>query len=580
MSVSPTTWIDIDFPELDVFIELEVTREQLNQVVQPKYAETELFLLELLKNNNITFSQIDRIILVGGTTYIPYIRESLKTLLGVVVDDSIDPGTAVIVGAAYYAGAYPLNLSPATEKEKEKPHTEKNGNFKVSFETYTNDLEELIAFKAETPFSGNYRIVRSDGGFDTGLQRFDQSASEFITLLPKSKNVFRLIITNQQGESVYTKDDIIITHGLYSVSGQLLPEDICLEVDGDDNKTYLEVIFKRNEILPLSRTLYKTFSKSVARNSDEKLIINLVEGKGGSLPGANLSIGYIELSGKQLEGDLVQGTDIELLIEIDESRGLKVEIYIPSTLQQITHSFHITQRDITPQKILQDIARAEMAISQEIAESDKVEAYEISAVFHEIGAELKKLKLNLHAIQNDKATEEKYRIDEQKRKLLAKLDDLTRARYTFLEISKYNKEKEIYLTQEKWATDEQKKSINKIFNQEKEFLNAGDKYVIRQNATELKKWNEKIALQNDARYSGIFFSMIMRPEACFKNTANFDEIRQTGVDAIKAHDYMLVRQLVMALFNNMVPECQKDFVRKENQEQIQINPEIFKTGLK
>jgi molecular chaperone DnaK len=579
LSVSKSTWIDIDFPELDMSVELEITREEFDRVVRPKYAETEHFLLELLKNNNITFSQIDRIILVGGTTYIPYIRESLKSLSGGVVDDSIDPGTAVIIGAAYYAGASPVTANKV-EKETKPQQPGKNGEFKLSFTTYTNDLEELIAFKSETPFSGNYRIARGDGGFDTGWERFDQTASEFVTLLPKSKNIFKLTITNQKGETVYSKDDIVITHGLYSVSGQLLPEDICLEVDGDGNKTYLEVIFKRNDILPLSRTIYKTFSKSVARNSDDKLIINVVEGKGGSLPGANLSIGYVELGGKQLDGDLVKGTDVELQVQIDESRGLKVEIYIPSTLQQVTQNFHIATREISPEKMLQDIARAEMTISEEIAESDEQEAYEISAMFQNIAVELRELKIRLNGIKNDNATEEKYRIDEQKRKLLATLDDLTRARDIYVEIARYNDEKETYIIREKWATAEQKNTINKIFSQEKDFLNSGDKYVIRQNAEELKKLNDKIWLQNDERFSGILFSMLMVDEDCFKNRGNLEEIKQTGLNAAKAGDHALVKQVVMSLYNNMKPDCQKMFTRQEDKERLQFNSGITKTGLK
>jgi molecular chaperone DnaK len=579
LSVAPSTWIDIEFPELDLSIEIEITREQFNRVVKPKYFETEQFLLDLLKNNNITFSQIDRIILVGGTTYIPYIRESLKTLSGSLIDDSIDPGTAVIIGAAYYAGAFPLSLSSA-QNEPKKQETAGNISFKLSFETYTNDLEELIAFKAEKLFSGSYRIARNDGGFDTGWQHFEQTASEFVTLLPKAKNMFKLTIADRKGEAIYTRDDIIITHGLYSVLGQLLPEDICLEVDGDGNKTYLEVIFKRNEILPLSRTVYKTFSKSIARNSDDKLLINIVEGKGGSLPGANLSIGYIEISGKQLEGDLVKGTDVELLIEIDESRGLKVEVYVPATLQQITQSFHIAQREASPEKILQDIARAEMTIKKEIDESDEAEAYEISAMFQDIGEQLQKIKWRMHAIKNDKATEEKYRIDEQKRKLLARLDDLTRARDTYIEISKYSDEKEIYLMREKWATEEQKRVINKMFSQEKDFLNSVDKYVIRQNTEELKKLNEKISLQNDERFISIFFSMIMCPETCFKNLTNFEDIKQTGINAANSSNLAVVRQLVMTLYNNMVPECKKNFTRNEKNDLDQTTPGITKTGLK
>ena len=201
-------------------------------------------------------------------------------------------------------------------------------------------------------------------------------------------------------------------------------------------------------------------------------------------------------------------------------------------------------------------------------------------MFQILAIELSELKSKLHSIRNDKATEEKYRIDEKKRKLLGQLDDLTRARDIYVEIARYNDQKETYIIREKWATAEQQNAINKIFGHEKDFLNSGDKYVIRQNAEELKGFNDKIWLQNDERFSGIFFSMSMVDDDCFKNTSKLEEIKQTGLDAAKAGNHALVKQVVMSLYNNMKPDCQKMFTRQEDKEHIQFNSGITKTGLK
>ncbi|AYL97946.1 Hsp70 family protein [Mucilaginibacter celer] len=575
LSVSQTTWMEIDFPELEILTDIELSRDAINSAVKPKYKESEKFVIELLAENNLTFKDIERVILVGGTTYIPFIKDALRGL-GVKVDDSIDPTTAVITGAAYFAGAH-----QQSEGVDDNPaaHVVNKIDVKLSYETYSNDLEELIAFKATDGFAGHYRITRADGGFDTGLLQFNQTANEFVTLLPKAKNNFKLSIYNNGQQPVFETTAITISHGLYGVAGQLLPEDICIELDSKEDNTYLEVIFKRNNILPLSKTLYKTFSRSIIKNSTDKLIINVVEGKSGTLPGSNLSIGYIAIEGSDLQGDLIQGTDVEIQLDIDESRGLKVDVYIPSTGQQISQSFHISAKEVNLEKMLLDIAAAENTLDAEIAESSKSEAYELSAMFQRIKEELQLLKQKIHETKNDKVTEERYRLDDTKRKLLSELDSLTRSRDVFMATSLYKKEKERYLAQEKYATAVQKAALKKIFDGEKELLQSGDKHLIKRATQELESLNDKIFLQNDEAFISLFWQLNSLPEFYYADISNLAELSEAGQKAIEKRDYLNLKHIVTVMFNK-VDDVYKVRRNSDNEhfQHMQKNP-TFKTGL-
>lgn len=576
LSVSQTTWMEIDFPELDILTDIELSRDDVNKAIKPKYKESEKFIIELLAENSLTFEGIERVILVGGTTYIPFIKESLRAL-GVKVDESIDPTTAVITGAAYFAGAHPQS---AAVNDGGAAPVANTIDVKLSFETYSNDLEELIAFKITEAFTGFYRITRTDGGFDTGLRPFTQTANEFVTLLPKARNTFKLSIYNSEQQPVFETTAIAISHGLYGVSGQLLPEDICIELDSKENNTYLEVIFKRNNILPLSKTLYKTFSRSIIKNSADKLIINVVEGKSGTLPGSNLSIGYIAISGSELEGDLIQGTDVEIQLDIDESRGLKVDVYIPSTAQQISQSFHISTKEVNIDKMLLDIAAAENILDVEIAESSKNEVFELSAMFQRIKDELQSLKQAIHETKKDKVTEERYRLDDTKRKLLSELDSLTRSRDVFIASSLYKKEKEQYLEQEKYATAAQKSESKKIFDGEKEMLQSGDKHLIKRATTQLESLNDKIFLQNDETFINLFWQLNSLPEFYYADISNLDELSEAGKDAITKRDYLNLKHIVNVMFSK-VDDMYKVKRRNETEhiQHVQQTP-TFKTGLK
>lgn len=549
LSVAQSACIEVDFPEMRLNCEIEISRGEFNEVVRPKYIESEIFVRELLSENALDFSDIERIILVGGTTYIPFIKEQLKQNSGVLVDDSIDPATAVIVGAAYYAGGQPRMVSNVV-----LPNPNANGvAIKVSFETYSNDMEELIAFKSLLPFVGFYRIIRTDGGYDSGTIAFKDTDSEFVTLVPKTKNVFQLQVFDQKKNLVYQQGDIVISQGLYGISGQLLPQDICIELD-DKEGTYLDVIFKRNSILPLSKTLYKTFSKSIVKDSDDKIIINVVEGRGGTMPGSNLSIGYIEISGMKIQGDLIEGTDIEIKVSMDESRGLNVQVYLSFLDQEINESFHIAGRTVSVEKALKDIAGAELILKKEIENHISIEEYEFSARLHKIVQELDELKIAFKVIEKDQVTEEKYRLDERKRRLLSELDSCTRGRDLFREIFAYKKQKEVFKEMEAYVLPEQMSSFKAFLAKEKEVLESGDRHLVKRTTEELKKLNNKIYLQNDQNYIGIFLEYRMLPATVYQNDANIEELLIKGDEAIVSKDYVLLKQLINILIGKLKPE--------------------------
>lgn len=549
LSLAQSACIEVDFPEMGLDCEIEISREEFNEVVRPKYIESEIFVRELLSENALDFSDIERIILVGGTTYIPFIKEQLKQNSGVLVDDSIDPTTAVIVGAAYYAGSQPRMLPNVV-----LPHPNANGVvIKVSFESYSNDMEELIAFKSVKPFTGFYRIIRTDGGYDSGTIAFKDTDSEFVTLMPKTKNVFQLQVFDQKKNLVYQQADIVISQGLYGISGQLLPQDICIELD-DKEGTYLDVIFKRNSILPLSKTLYKTFSKSIVKDSDDKIIINVVEGRGGTMPGSNLSIGYIEISGMKIQGDLIEGTDIEIKVSMDESRGLNVQVYISFLDQEINQSFHIAGRTVSVDKALKDIAGAELILKKEIENHISIEEYEFSARLHKIVQELDELKIGFKLIEKDQITEEKYRLDERKRRLLSELDSCTRGRDLFREILAYKQQKEVFKEMEAYVLPEQMSSFKVFLAKEKEVIESGDKHLVKRTTEELKKLNNKIYLQNDQNYIGIFLEFRMLPATVYQSNENIEELLIRGDEAIVLKNYVLLKQLINILIGKLKPE--------------------------
>ena len=84
-------------------MEVPFARSQLAGLMEPLLEKCCLLALEALAGARLAGADLDRILLVGGPTQSPLLRELLSARLGAPVDFSADPMTVVGRGAAVYA---------------------------------------------------------------------------------------------------------------------------------------------------------------------------------------------------------------------------------------------------------------------------------------------------------------------------------------------------------------------------------------------------------------------------------------------------------------------------------------------
>ncbi|MCH5217511.1 MAG: Hsp70 family protein [Muribaculaceae bacterium] len=84
-------------------IDLLITQQDLYKAIQPIFQKAVDICKNIIKRNNLSKEQLAKIILVGGPTHSPLIRRMLKEQVSENVDSSIDPITAVAIGASLYA---------------------------------------------------------------------------------------------------------------------------------------------------------------------------------------------------------------------------------------------------------------------------------------------------------------------------------------------------------------------------------------------------------------------------------------------------------------------------------------------
>ena len=103
LSAETKSSLEIDLGELGT-VDLTITRPEFEEMIAPLVAKTVDCCRQALDDAGIRASDIDDVVLVGGSTRIPLVRQKLREFVGRDPRVEIDPDLAVAMGAAIQAG--------------------------------------------------------------------------------------------------------------------------------------------------------------------------------------------------------------------------------------------------------------------------------------------------------------------------------------------------------------------------------------------------------------------------------------------------------------------------------------------
>lgn len=422
--------IEIEATDLsDAHIEavVTITRSEFEALIKPHIDRTAEMIKTMLARNSLRPTDLKFVLLVGGSTFIPFVRQRIGELLGIPVSHDIDPITAVAVGAAYFAA------TKTRESGDKQPSLGTKGGptVRLTYDRITRHNEALLAGRVEgTTTDLFYRVTRDDGGFDSGVKALTFRINEDLPLVPDEYNTFTFRILDSQHNALDLGiAPIEIAHG-YAPSGQVVPHDISLVVDDPEfNRMKLEPLFLKNTILPGKTRKVVATNRTVIRGCEDDVIrIMVTEGPSEALPAATLRVGELTITGKQLMVDLFRGSDIELEVEMTESRDIRVSAHIPAIGQDFKQVFTPARREVNVDTLKHEIRSLNKSLEAELAEAEERENFAVAAALKPLRKEAQDLDDDSVVIDTEDSTDERYKLEDRKNKLARKIDGLTKGK--------------------------------------------------------------------------------------------------------------------------------------------------------
>jgi len=538
-----------------------VTRSDFENLIKASIDRTADMIKAILTRNNLSSKDLNFVLMVGGSTLVPLVRQRVGELLNIPVVTDIDPTTAIVVGAAYFAGTQAIQSETASDGAATA-----NAKFSIKavYERQTRDTEIQFSAKVEGEFTGlSYRIVRADGGFDSGNKPLTGRIFEDLPLEQDAFNVFEFRTLDTAGNQVPNNlAEIQVAHGKYSVAGQTLPQDICIEIDSADEhgSTALECIFARNSLLPAKKKRTSSVSRTLIRGSADAIRIIVREGPADSGPESAKEIGTLLITGSQITRDVPKGTDIDLAFDMDQSRIIKVEAYVNATGQDFAQVFNPEQRTVDVSNLGHHLSLLQQRLDNELDEATENDQYETAKELKRLESAILDVGDKAAKLSATDVTDDRYKLEDRKRDLAQQIDRLTSDKRIVKARKEYeDKRDECERLISQHGSDRDRFKLDQIKAQEHAFLKATNPKSIQQRTEDLRTLAIGILLKQP-EFLVQHFNSLCRQRSRLNDEAQASLLIESGQRAIHQQDFDKLRTINGQLIE-LLPEENREEAR-------------------
>lgn len=399
-------------------LDLTVTQEDVYAVMRPYFQKAVDICKDLIKRNNLTHQQINKLILVGGPTHSPLIRQMLKEQITPNVDTSIDPMTAVATGAALYAST--IEAEVKTEDVEVGTIMLEVGYESTSVET-TEWVSARLAADCQLPKVW-LELVRSDKAWSSGKVEVDKTGNVVEANLVESKpNSFSIVAYDDKGNQLNCfPNEITIIQGS-KVGAAPLPYNIGIATWSDSKERAVFRMTKgleKNKPVPATGVINDLKTTSQLRPGVETDVLKVPVYQVDDFSGAE---GRSASLYEYVADIVITGDDVETLIPADSSVDVTLKV---DTSEQMTIEVHFLSTDLTVEKQLDTSKKQSIEDAVKRIDKELVDAQRSISRLEGAGVDVESLQNDLDVVKEEaRNSSEKKAVLQHLKEVLRKIED-------------------------------------------------------------------------------------------------------------------------------------------------------------
>jgi molecular chaperone DnaK len=548
----------VDDAGRDVYLEIPIARSEFEALIADRVDATIALARKLLKDNGYSHRDIDRIVLIGGPSKMPFIRDRVPRELGVPTDVSIDPMTAVAIGAAIFAESRDWSGEASTRKAS-RTSVSAEGVTDIRYDYAARTSEDTVTVRLRVSNSVAECTVQIDAttGWTSGRVEVRDGMTVKVPVSDPGDNDFRATVFDESGRPLgATAIKVVRTYA--SAVGIPATQTLAVKVrdSAGVNRNVLHSLVTKGMLLPAAGSEAFSAAHDLEPGVPGNIELEVYQDEGVSEPELNLGVGVFRVSHTDLpEGAKVRkGDKVVFHWRMDDSGLLNGSVELPSVGQTFeTRRFYVDQAG---HRSFDGEDGAKLASS--VLDITKGEMDEVrTAMGNEGGQELRDLGQRLRRQQETLETastpDERRAVTEEGRRLRQEISQLrnlpgNRSRVIETSVSELRKLYDQFVRNvadeaSNRRFDELAESCRKeLERQSGDWMNVADRILSEMQAIYHRN------LWKDEGYVVYMFKELAKERYMASDRVTFDRLVQEGERAMNANEIDVLRRIVPGLF--------------------------------
>ena len=295
-----------DADDEDIYLSVDLTRGDVEALVEDKVSESIDLCRKILRDNGLASDDVERLVLIGGPSKMPLIRDSVPRELGIDLQHGLDPMTAVATGASIFAASREWTESGARSKPIRRSE-KTSGEIEVSYDypgTVADETARLsVRASASTPPGYTVEVIDRDR-VTYGKAPLAGGVKLELRLSRMGMNRFDAVVTDATGRRVPSASREIAIERLGAMAGSVLTaHTLAVKVQGGlvgSERNLLEPMVKKGTALPAEGVTVVRAARDLRGGEPGHLRVELFQQTGEiDDPDLALSIGDFRLDAQR-----------------------------------------------------------------------------------------------------------------------------------------------------------------------------------------------------------------------------------------------------------------------------------------